>query len=108
MTDDAGIFSGLKVIDAANFVAAPAAATILADFGAQVIKVETPGLGDPYRGAARINRYPQSDYAHQWIVDNRNKKGIALDLKSDQGRAVLYRLVEDADVFITNAPLASR
>ena len=47
MTDDAGIFSGLKVIDAANFVAAPAAATILAECGAQVINVETPGLGDP-------------------------------------------------------------
>ena len=103
MTDDAGIFNSLKVIDAANFIAAPAAA-IMADFGAQVIKVETPGLGDPYRSAARINRYPQSDYPHQWIVDNRNKKGIALNLKSDQGRAVLYRLVEDADVFITNAP----
>jgi crotonobetainyl-CoA:carnitine CoA-transferase CaiB-like acyl-CoA transferase len=108
MTDDTGIFSGLKVIDAANFIAAPAAATIMADFGAQVIKVEAPGRGDPYRGAARINRYPHSDYPHQWIVDNRNKKGIALDLKSEQGRAVLYRLVEDADVFITNAPLASR
>jgi crotonobetainyl-CoA:carnitine CoA-transferase CaiB-like acyl-CoA transferase len=108
MTDEAGIFSGLKVIDAANFIAAPAAATIMADFGAAVIKVEAPGSGDPYRGAARINRYPHSDYPHQWIVDNRNKKGIALDLKSAAARAILYRLVEDADVFITNAPLASR
>ncbi len=108
MTEDAGIFHGLKVIDAANFIAAPAAATIMADFGAEVIKVEAPGLGDPYRGAARVNRYPHSDYPHGWNVDNRNKKGIAIDLKSDAGRAVLYRLVEEADVFITNAPLASR
>ena len=108
MTDGARIFDGLKVIDAANFVAAPAAAAVLADFGAEGIKVEVPGLGDPYRGAARVKRYPQSDFPHQWNLDNRNKKGIAIDLKSAAGRAILYRLVEDADVFITNAPLAAR
>ena len=50
MTDETGIFSGLKVIDAANFIAAPAAAAIMADFEAEVIKVKAPGLGDPYRG----------------------------------------------------------
>ena len=103
-----GIFDGLKVLDVGSFIAAPAAATILADFGAEVIKVEAPGDGDPYRGAKRGKRYPTSPVPHQWIVDNRNKKGIALDLKSDEGREILYRLVRDCDVFVTNMPLGPR
>ncbi|HUN50502.1 MAG TPA: CoA transferase, partial [Candidatus Sulfotelmatobacter sp.] len=49
MTERSGIFAGLKVLDAASFIAAPAAATILSDFGADVIKIEPPGSGDPYR-----------------------------------------------------------
>ncbi len=103
-----GIFSGLKVLDVGSFIAAPAAATIMADFGAEVIKIEAPGDGDPYRGAKRGKRYPSSPVPHQWIVDNRNKKGIALDLKTDAGREILYCLVRDADVFVTNMPLGPR
>jgi crotonobetainyl-CoA:carnitine CoA-transferase CaiB-like acyl-CoA transferase len=103
-----GIFRGLKVLDVGSFIAAPAAATIMADFGAEVIKIEAPGDGDPYRGAKRGTRYPSSPVPHQWIVDNRNKKGIALDLKSDAGREILYRMVRDADVFVTNMPLGPR
>ena len=103
-----GLFAGLKVIDCASFIAAPAAATILSDFGADVIKIEPPGEGDLYRslhtrpGSPTVNR----DYA--WILDNRNKRGLALDLKSERGHEVLCRLVEKADVFITNMPFPVR
>ena len=98
-----GILSGLKVIDAASFIAGPAATTIMADFGAEVIKVEPP-TGDPFRSALGGTRYPVGGLAHSWILDNRNKKGVVLNLKTDAAREVLYKLVADADVFVTNAP----
>jgi len=102
-----GILSGLKVIDAASFIAGPASTTIMADFGAEVIKIEPP-MGDPFRSALGGTRYPVGGLAHSWILDNRNKKGIVLNLKSEEGREVLYRLVADADVFVTNAPQKPR
>ena len=102
-----GILSGLKVIDAASFIAGPASTTIMADFGAEVIKIEPP-TGDPFRSALGGTRYPVGGLAHSWILDNRNKKGIVLNLKSDAGREVLYKLLADADVFVTNAPQKPR
>ncbi len=107
MTEDSGILSGLKVLDVASFIAGPAAATIMADFGAEVIKVEAPG-GDPYRDALLGARFPVDGVSHPWIVDNRNKKGIVLNLKTDAGRDVLYRLAGEADVFVTNMPKGPR
>ena len=107
MSGEEGILSGLKVIDAASFIAGPAATTIMADFGAEVIKIEPP-TGDPFRSAQGGNRYPVGGLAHSWILDNPNKKGVVLNLKTDAGRDVLYRLVKDADVFVTNAPQLPR
>lgn len=101
------IFSNLKVIDVASFIAGPAAATILADFGADVIKIE-PLSGDGYRGALSGPGYPVSDYPHHWNVDNRSKKSLALDLKSDEGREIFYRLVKEADILVTNMPSGPR
>lgn len=106
MTDN--LFAGLKVIDCASFIAAPAAATTLSDFGADVIKIEPPGEGDLYRALRAAPGYPISDFNYPWIVDNRNKRSIALDLKTEQGNAILHRLAEQADVFITNMPLPVR
>tara|TARA_B100000530_G_scaffold43891_1_gene24837 strand:+ start:1762 stop:2976 length:1215 start_codon:yes stop_codon:yes gene_type:complete len=103
-----GILDGIRVLDVASFIAAPAAGTVMADFGAEVIKVEPIGLGDPLRYSLRGPGYGHSPAHHEWFVDNRNKKGIALDLKSEEGRAVLYRLCKTADVFITNMPLGPR
>ena len=57
-----GIFEGLKVLDCASFIAAPAAATVLSDFGADVIKIEPPGLGDPYRNLPNLPGYPASEH----------------------------------------------
>ena len=100
----AGIFSGLRVIDAASFIAAPAAATILADFGAQVIKLEPPGEGDAYRTVSFLPGMPIGDTNYCWTVDDRNKRSLALDLKHPDARAIVHRLVAEADVFITNYP----
>jgi crotonobetainyl-CoA:carnitine CoA-transferase CaiB-like acyl-CoA transferase len=103
-----GILKGIRVLDVASFIAAPGAATVMADFGAEVIKVEPTGAGDPLRVAIRTPGYGHSKAHHEWFADNRNKKGIALNLKSEAGRGVLYRLCETADVFITNIPLGPR
>ena len=83
----------LKVIDAASFLAAPGAATIMADYGADVIKVEAP-RGDAYR--LLHGRY-HHDY--NWHLTSRNKRDIGLDISKEEGRAVLHRLIDDADVF---------
>lgn len=103
MTDH--LFSDLRVIDCASWIAAPAAATILSDFGADVIKIEPPGRGDPWR-ARTANPGSKSDA--YWQHTARNKRSLAIDLKQEAGRAVLYRLVQRADVFITNFPLPVR
>ena len=108
MAESTRILEGIKVLDVASFIAAPAAATVMADFGADVIKIEPPGRGDTYRHRMIGPGYPESDVAHHWIIDNRNKRGIIVDLKTDEGRAVLLRLVAEADVFITNMPLPVR
>ncbi|HVX77845.1 MAG TPA: CoA transferase [Bradyrhizobium sp.] len=99
-----GIFEGLKVLDCASFIAAPAAATVLSDFGAEVIKIEPPGSGDPYRNLPQLPGYPRSEHNFAWLLEARNKRSLALDLSKAEGQAVLHRLVMDADVFITNFP----
>src|SRR5881394_1329004 len=103
-----GIFEGLKALDCASFIAAPAAATVLSDFGAKVIKIEPPGSGDPYRNLPNLPGYPVSRHNFAWILESRNKRSLALDLSRPEGQAVLYRLVAEADVFITNFPPAGR
>jgi crotonobetainyl-CoA:carnitine CoA-transferase CaiB-like acyl-CoA transferase len=103
-----GVFSGLKVLDAASFIAAPAAATIMADFGADVIKIEPPGEGDAYRGVSFLPGMPISDTDYCWTVDDRNKRSLALDLKRPEARKIVHDLIIDTDVFITNYPPAVR
>jgi crotonobetainyl-CoA:carnitine CoA-transferase CaiB-like acyl-CoA transferase len=103
-----GIFEGLRVLDCASFIAAPAAATVLSDFGAEVIKIEPPGSGDPYRNLPNLPGYPRSEHNFAWLLESRNKRSLALDLSKAEGQAVLHRLAMDADVFITNFPPAVR
>jgi crotonobetainyl-CoA:carnitine CoA-transferase CaiB-like acyl-CoA transferase len=104
---DGPLLGGLRVIDAASFIAGPVATTMLADLGADVIKIEPPH-GDPYRHRTGGPGVPESPYNYRWIVDNRTKRGLALDLRPAAGRAVLHRLVARADVYVTNNPLDSR
>jgi formyl-CoA transferase len=103
MTDS--LFTGLRVIDCASWIAGPAAATMLSDFGADVIKIEPPGVGDPWRARGPI---PGRDTDYYWQLTARNKRSLAIDLKHDDGIAALHRLATTADVFVTNFPLPVR
>ena len=104
MKQEQGIFSGLRVLDLASFIAGPAATTILSDFGADVIKVEPPGMGDPYRLFYATPPNPTSERNYAWQLTNRNKRSIVVDLKSATAVEVLARLVKWADVLVTNFP----
>lgn len=102
------LFEGLVVLDIASFIAAPVATTFLADFGADVIKIEAPG-GDGYRALHAGNGMPDTggkDFA--WMCDNRSKRGLCLDLASEGGQEILHRLIAKADVLVTNFPMPVR
>ncbi len=104
MSDDDLPLSGIRVLDVSSFIAAPAAAVALGDYGADVIKVEPPGVGDPHRGSWKNATYPQAAVNFPWALDARNKRSLALDLKAPEGRAALERLIATADVMIINFP----
>ena len=93
---------GLRVIDLTVWFQGPVAAQYLADFGAEVIKVERPQGGDQGRGVRSIKALPVGDWNQYFLVINRNKKSIAIDLKKPSGQKILYRMVEKADVFLSN------
>ncbi len=97
---------GIKVLEVGSWIAGPAAATIMSDFGAEVIKVEPPGAGDPYRGLGALPGMPLSEHNYSWLLDSRNKKSLALDVTRPEGRDVLLRLAGKTDVFLTNFPPA--
>lgn len=93
-----GPLAGLKVIDISTVVAAPFAAALLADYGADVVKVEIPGTGDALRALA-----PHKDGVPLWWkVTNRNKRGVTLDLRVPEGRELLGKLVANADALVEN------
>jgi len=94
-----GPLEGLKVIDLSHIMAGPACSMLLADMGADVIKVEKiPGGED----ARRMVPPTVGDESAAFLIMNRNKRGIALNLKTEAGRTVLTRLLQDADVLIEN------
>jgi crotonobetainyl-CoA:carnitine CoA-transferase CaiB-like acyl-CoA transferase len=93
---------GIRVIDLTVWFQGPVAAQHLADFGAEVIKVERPQGGDQGRGVRSIKALPVGDWNQYFLVINRNKKSMALDLKKPGGREIMYRLVEKSDVFLSN------
>jgi crotonobetainyl-CoA:carnitine CoA-transferase CaiB-like acyl-CoA transferase len=96
--DPTGPLAGLRVLDISTVIAGPFAATMLADLGAEVLKVEMPDSGDALRRLA-----PHKDGVPLWWkVTNRNKQGITLDLRKPEGRALLGRLVEKHDVLVEN------
>jgi formyl-CoA transferase len=102
------LFSGLKVLDVGTWIAAPVAATILADLGADVIKVEQPIHGDAYRKLAESPIGPRPSVNAYWIGDARNKRSITLNLQTQEARDVLLELVRECDVYITNQPASTR
>lgn len=102
MHSNKNLLDGVKVIELATFIAAPACGRFLADAGAEVIKIESPA-GDQLRYTAPSEGRPEDQYENTTFdLENANKKGIALNLKSPKAKEVLYKMLEDADVFLTN------
>ena len=96
-----GPLTGVRVLEVANWLAAPVGCALLADFGAEVVKVEPP-TGDPYRGFQVGAMGYGTSFNFGFEMGNRGKRGITLDLRHEASRGVLYRLAETADVFVTN------
>ena len=96
------ILKDIRVVEVASMVLVPAAACIMADFGAEVIKVEPPGGGDIHRLGHQVPGMPASEIPYAFQVENRNKKSMVLDLKEKEGLQILRELVRGADVFLTN------
>ncbi|MDM0069963.1 CoA transferase [Variovorax sp. J31P207] len=91
---------GVRVIEIGTFISGPFAATLLADFGANVIKLELPEGGDPMR---TLGAYPAGgDSSYWWSAMGRNKRSVALDVRTSEGRQILGRLLEKADVLVEN------
>ncbi len=93
---------GIRVVDLTVWFQGPVAGQHLADFGAEVIHVERPQGGDLARGVRSIKAVPVGDWNQYFLVINRNKKSMAVDLKRPEGRQVICRLLQESDVFLTN------
>lgn len=93
-----GPLSGLRVLDIATVFAGPFAAALLGDMGAEVLKVEMPGVGDPLRALGPF----EGETSLTWAASARNKRSMTLDLKSPEGQDVLVRLLAEQDVLIEN------
>ncbi|GAB3310460.1 CoA transferase [Epidermidibacterium keratini] len=98
----AGPLDGVTVVDLTRALAGPHAGMMLGDMGARVIKVETPGKGDDTRGWGPPFVGPNEEIATYYLSCNRNKESITLDLKSDDGKQVLTKLIEKSDVLLEN------
>jgi len=97
-----GILSGIRVIDCGTYIAGPASATVMSDFGADVIKIERPQGGDLWRLFSRLPGTAKADLDWCWVLTNRNKRSVALDLGNPAGHEALVELVKRSDVFVTN------
>src|SRR4051812_12638089 len=96
------LLADLRVVGVATMGVAPAACAILADFGAEVIKIEPPGTGDLNRHYHKLPGMPVADLPYTFQADNRTKKSIALDLKTEAGYEVARKLIVRTDVFVSN------
>ena len=101
MSSKPAILDGIKVVEAATMVMVPSVGAILAEYGADVVKIESLE-GDLNRRGHHIPGMPDHDYEYCFLPDNRNKKSLAINLKDPAGLDVLYRLVDGADIFLTN------
>jgi formyl-CoA transferase len=90
--------NGIKVVELGQLIAGPFAAKLLGEFGAEIIKIEPPKVGDPLRKWRKL----ENGTSLWWHVQSRNKKSVTLDLKAEEGRRILLKLLEDADILIEN------
>ena len=97
-TGDAGPLSGLRVLELGQLIAGPFAGKTLADLGAETIKIEPPGTGDPLRKWRLLH----DGTSVWWEVQSRNKRSVAIDLRKPEGQDIVRRLVRETDVLIEN------
>jgi crotonobetainyl-CoA:carnitine CoA-transferase CaiB-like acyl-CoA transferase len=101
-----GPLSGFRVVELAMWVAGPATAAVLGDWGADVIKLEDPNGGDPIRGMiTRTTSNPELHVRPPYELDNRNKRSVAVDVRKPQGHDLALRIIDRADVFVTSLRL---
>src|SRR6266850_6142801 len=93
-----GPLKGIRVVEIGTLIAAPFAARLLAEFGAEVIKIEAPEGGDPLRKWRKLHE----GTSLWWYVQNRNKKSVTVNLRTAEGQGIVRRLAKDADVIIEN------
>ena len=98
MSEENTLLSGLRVIEMSHVMAAPTTGMFLADMGADVVKIERLPRGDDVRANAPFS----DDESAPFAIMNRNKRGVGLNMKTDEGKAILHRLINGADVFIEN------
>src|SRR4249920_2967906 len=96
--DAGGPLAGLRVLELGTLIAGPFCARILAEFGAEVIKIESPGTGDPLRKWRKLHQ----GTSLWWYAQARNKKSVTLDLKRAEAQEIVQKLARDADVVIEN------
>lgn len=95
--------AGIKVVEIGTLIAGPYAGSLLAQFGADVVKIESPGKGDPLRSWRKLHEGPRgTPTSYWWYTQSRNKRSITLDLKTPEGQEIVRRLVADADIVIEN------
>ena len=99
-----GIMDGIRVVEVASWTYVPVAGAVLAEWGADVLKIEHPESGDPQRGLAASGLVPTGPggVAHMMELPNRGKRSVGLDLGTDEGHELLLELSATADVFLTN------
>ncbi len=97
-----GPLAGVKVVELGSWIAVPGCGAVLGDWGAEVIKIENINCKDSFKSLRYIRNVDFSEISTWYIMVNRNKKSIALDIKSVQGRKIFLRLLKNSDVFITN------
>ena len=99
-----GIMQGIKVVEVAAWTYVPIAGTVLAEWGADVLKIEHPEVGDPQRGLVNSGLVPTGPGGvnHMIELPNRGKRSVALNLKTEEGHDLLLKLAAEADVFLTN------
>lgn len=101
-----GPMNEVRVVEMGTWVAGPAAGCILADWGADVVKIEPPGLGDPGRSFSRLLG-ADLPFNPPFEMDNRGKRSIVIDVSRPEGRGIALELIDRADVFVTNLRMAS-
>ena len=96
---------GIRILEWCVWIAGPGSGVLLGDLGAEIIKIEEPGVGDPSRGGIEhlqgLNQV-STEALHGFAMQNRNKKSIAIDVAKPKGQEIVYRLVQKCDVFLQN------